>query len=538
MHNSILLALWAGGSFILYKIVAYILAEIHYRKEAKRLGCEPPYKFKLFDIQGVRNVSRMIAADKRAAIPDYLKGRVDNACAEERKSVTTFGMKVLGAPSIFTVDPKNVQAVLATQFKDFGLGERRNGNFSPLLGQGIFSTDGAEWQHARNLLRPQFAREQVSDLELEEEHIKNLMRVLPVNKDGWTDVTDMQPLFFRLTIDSATEFLFGESVDSQLANLPDYSSSRPSNAVNEKDFANSFDQAQAGVAMAARMGELWWLAFDKTFRRHRDTCWQFIDHYVQKALSQEKKSEKQTSNGKQKYVFLDALAESTRDPVELRSHMISILLAGRDTTASLLSFVYTAFIQHPEVYQKFRNIVLEEFGTYQNPQNITFSSLKSCNYLQWILNETLRLHPVVPLDGRRALKDTTLPTGGGPNGDKPVYVRKGVQVDYSVYVIQRRKDLWGDDADEFRPDGWDGRKSGWEYLPFNGGPRICIGQQFALTEAGYVLVRLAQRFEEIVGVGNSWESVQDGGHGYFRTKLSLTGCPADGVKVRMKEAKE
>ena len=340
-----------------------------------------------------------------------------------------------------------------------------------------FSTDGAEWQHARNLLRPQFAREQISNLDLEEEHIKNLMRVLPINKDGWTDVTDILPLFFRLTIDSATEFLFGESVDSQLASLPDYVSSRPPNAVKEKDFATSFDQAQATIAKGVRMGELWWLAFDKTFRHNRDTCWQFIDHYVHKALSQETKSDKQTSNGKQKYVFLDALAESTRDPVELREHIISILLAGRDTTASLLSFVYTAFIQHPEVYQKLREIVLEEFGTYDNPRNITFSTLKSCDYLQWIMNETLRLHPVVPIDGRRALKDTTLPTGGGPNGDKPVHVRKGVQVDYSVYVIHRRKDLWGEDADEFRPDRWNGRKSGWEYLPFNGGPRICIGQQ-------------------------------------------------------------
>ncbi|KAF2630174.1 cytochrome P450 52A12 [Macroventuria anomochaeta] len=537
MHNTILLALWAGVSFVLYKIVVYFLTERHHRNAAKRLGCEPAYQFRLFDIQGIRNVLRIIAADKKSRVPEHVKERVDNACADEGKNITTFGQKILGTRTAFTVDPMNIQAVLATQFKDFGLGETRNESFAPLLGKGIFSTDGAEWQHARNLLRPQFAREQVSDLDLEEEHVKNLMRVLPINKDGWTDVIDIQPLFFRLTIDSATEFLFGESVDSQLANLSDYTSSRPPMPVNEKDFAISFDQSQAAVAMAARMGELWWLAFDKNFRRHRDICWQFIDHYVQKALAKEKISEKETSNGKQKYVFLDALAESTQDPIELRSHMISILLAGRDTTASLLSFVYTLLIKHPEVYRKLRAIVLENFGTYNNPRNITFASLKSCNYLQWVLNETLRLHPVVPLDGRCALKDTTIPRGGGPNGDKPVYVRKGTRVEYCVYVVQRRKDLWGQDADEFRPDRWDGRKSGWEYLPFNGGPRICIGQQFALTEAGYVLVRLAQRFEEVVGVSNSWESVENGGQGYFRTKLSLTGCPADGVKVRMKGAR-
>jgi cytochrome P450 len=105
-----------------------------------------------------------------------------------------------------------------------------------------------------------------------------------------------------------------------------------------------------------------------------------------------------------------------------------------------------------------------------------------------------------------------------------------------VYVMQRRQDLWGADADVFRPERWDGRKSGWEYLPFNGGPRICIGQQFALTEAGYVIVRLAQRFERIEGVENTWEPREKGGMGFVRHALSLTKCPSDGVKVRLFEA--
>ncbi|KAJ8108902.1 hypothetical protein OPT61_g7846 [Boeremia exigua] len=472
-----------------------------------------------------------MAADNRRDVIGYFKQRVDTACAEEGRTIMTFALKVLGQRSYFTNDPKNVQAVLATQFKDFGLGWLRNASFGQLLGNGIFSSDGEQWQHSRNMLRPQFVREQVADLELEEEHIKSFMRALPIKEDGWTDVIDIQPLFFRLTIDSATEFLFGESVHSQIANLPENSSTRSSKGPGEKDFAVSFDAAQSALAMSFRLGSLWWLAYGKEFRHHRDVCWQFVDEHVHRALAKEK------SAGKQKYVFLDAVAESTKNPLELRYQMISILLAGRDTTASLLSFTYTLFIKHPEVYQKLRRIVLEEFGTFEKPRNITFASLKSCSYLQWIINEVLRLHPIVPIDGRRALKDTTLPTGGGPNGDKPIFVRKDTQIDYSVYIIQRRKDLWGEDADEFRPERWNGRKSGWEYLPFNGGPRICIGQQFAITEAGYVLVRLAQRFEEIVGVGNSWESVENGGMGYFRTNLNLTTCPADGVKVRMKQAK-
>lgn len=62
------------------------------------------------------------------------------------------------------------------------------------------------------MMRPQFARDQVSDLDLEERHVQNMMQALTVNSDGWTDEIDIQVLFFRLTLDSATEFLFGESV--------------------------------------------------------------------------------------------------------------------------------------------------------------------------------------------------------------------------------------------------------------------------------------------------------------------------------------
>lgn len=365
-----------------------------------------------------------------------------------------------------------------------------------------------------------------------------MMRILPANLDGWTDVIDIMPLFFRLTIDSATEFLFGESVDSQLSYLPDYTSSRPPMAINEKDFAVSFDRAQACIAQAARLGDMYWIKHDKDYKEHCRRCHAFIDHYVQLALHKEKPSAQTTSAGKHKYVFLDALAESTRDPVELRSHLLSILLAGRDTTASMLSYVFMIFTKRPDAYSKLRSVILEDFGTYRNSKKITFSGLKSCNYLQWVLNETLRLYPVVPIDGRRALQDTTIPLGGGPDGRSPVYIRKGQQVDYSVYAMHRRKDLWGPDADDFRPERWDGRRSGWEYLPFNGGPRICLGQQFALTEAGYVIVRLLQRFEAMEGVGNTWEPVAKGGMGYVRQWLTLTECPADGVKVRFKEGKE
>lgn len=97
-------------------------------------------------------------------------------------------------------------------------------------------------EHSRGLLRPQFARHQVGDLELEELHVQNMMRALPVDpQTGKTQEVDLQVLFFRLTIDSATEFLFGESVDSQIAELPEnaHKSSNIDSARDEKLFAHA-----------------------------------------------------------------------------------------------------------------------------------------------------------------------------------------------------------------------------------------------------------------------------------------------------------
>lgn len=207
-------------------------------------------------------------------------------------------------------------------------------------------------------------------------------------------------------------------------------------------------------------------------------------------------------------------------------------MAGRDTTASLLSWLFHQLLRHPETYTKLRSAILTSFGPYSNStETITFESLKRCAYLQACLNETLRLWTVVPGNSRRTTRPTTLPRGGGPDGQSPIYLPANVEVNYTTHAMHRRTDLWGPDAKEFKPERWDGRRPGWEFLPFNGGPRICIGQQFALTEAGYVVARLLQRFERIettaeeLAVGEKVES-----------NLRLTNAPWRPVTLRMKVA--
>jgi cytochrome P450 len=127
------------------------------------------------------------------------------------------------------------------------------------------------------------------------------------------------------------------------------------------------------------------------------------------------------------------------------------------------------------------------------------------------------------LNSRFANKNTVIPLGGGPDGKSPVFIPKGRAVSYSVYAMHRRTDIYGPDAEEFKPERWETLRAGWGYLPFNGGPRICVGQQFALTEAGYTIVRLMQTFDAVQARdGRPWNE-----------GLQLTMSVGNGVKVAL-----
>ena len=287
------------------------------------------------------------------------------------------------------------------------------------------------------------------------------------------------------------------------------------------------------MAQRFRLVDSYWMHNPQSYKENNKNVQTFIDHYVNLALRKSAGDEKVAEEGhhKERYVFLEELATRTRDPVELRAQLLNILLAGRDTTASLLSWLFHELLRHPEIFSKLRQTILADFGSYEDPSDITFSTLKNCSYLQHCLNETLRLWTVVPGNSRRSTKITTLPRGGGPDGQSPVIIPAGCEVNYSIHVTHRRKDIWGPDAEEFRPERFQGRKPGWEFLPFNGGPRICIGQQFALTEASYVVVRLLQRFDKLAPAEGMLENP-------VRSRLTLTSCPAKPVTLRMRVAKE
>ncbi|KAI9654899.1 MAG: hypothetical protein M1831_005268 [Alyxoria varia] len=533
------LAIWVVEvvvSLIMTKVFLSVYSSFANARKAKQLGCQPVprYPRPVWDFLGLKLLRSNLAAADRKQFPDFLMIRNNHISDLLGRTTYTYSMDVLNNEMLFTSDPKNIQTMLATQFHDFSLSPNRKGNFDPLLGRGIFTSDGKAWEHDRSLLRPNFTRERVGDLELEGRHNEKLGRALVIRQDGWTDVVDLQPLFFRLTLDSSTEFLFGESVDSQLMQSSQFKTAAPfdskkdhSKSLRDEDFASAFDLAQAYTGWRARLGARYWLVTNKEFREACRTCHSYIDYYVQSALSKEPVDDSTTiekgkteekdgrsgdgggggGGGSGKYVFLKELMRQTRDPIELRSQLLHVLLAGRDTTASLLSWLFYLLARNPEAFARLRSVIIEDFGadveeadnnnSSSSGNTITFAKLKGCQTLQHYLSEALRLYPVVPTNTRHAVKDTSLPRGGGPDGSAPIFVKQGQDVSYSVYLLHRHKELWGPDAEEFKPERWVGRRPGWDFVPFNGGPRICLGQQFALTSASFATVKLLQRFDKV-----------------------------------------
>ena len=220
----------------------------------------------------------------------------------------------------------------------------------------------------------------------------------------------------------------------------------------------------------------------------------YVEGIVEKGLAKHADYKLDKSN----YCFLHEIISETTDKIKIRAELLNILLAGRETTASLLSNVWFEVSKRPDIWARLQREVATLDGNLP-----TFEQLKELKYLNAVLKESLRLYPVVPMNSRQAAEDTVLPLGGGDDEKSPVFVPKGCYFHWNLWAMHRRKDLFGDDAEEFKPERWldeDGKKGlrvGWEYLPFHGGPRICIGQQFALTEACYVTVRLMQEFEGI-----------------------------------------
>jgi len=182
------------------------------------------------------------------------------------------------------------------------------------------SQEGPDWKHSRDMLRPQLQHKQYESLEIFRTSVDDLIQRVQESRG----TIDLQPLFFRLTLDTTTAFLFGESVRSLIT--PE--------AAGERTFANAFNTAQRWVTNRFRLLDLYWLVDSREFRQACQDVHNFADQIIDRNLSSSRSESKDTG----KYVFLDTVAKSTSDRTALRGQIINLLTAGRDTTACLLSW--------------------------------------------------------------------------------------------------------------------------------------------------------------------------------------------------------
>ncbi|KAI0413011.1 cytochrome P450 52E2 [Xylaria grammica] len=453
-------------------------AEHEYYVQAARHGCKPAPTFPERDLLGLRYLLQTARALKQNALLQTRQAALDAT------GHTFFhGVFPEWNPGITTDEPDNIKATLSTRFEDWALPGIRIKSFLPVLGKhSIFTTNGAEWQHSRAILRPAFVRDQISDLACVDRHVTKLIARIRTARTTSADgdaVLDLQAMFSMMTTDSISDFMFGQSTDLQGAAPPD-----------SHTFGRYFDESMQKIAWRARLGWLTLVRPDPELDEYSRFMRAFVTRFVHDVQGNPETNSHRGDKGK--YVFLDELLKSGESDEVICDHLLSIFTAGRDTTTSVLSYLFFELSRRPDIVATIRDEICD-----LGRDDPTWEDLRNMRYLNWVLKEALRLNPPVASNQREAVRDTVLPKGGGADGKSPVFVRKGTSLRYLPWVIHRRKDLFGEDAEEFRPERWQDLRVTYEYLPFNAGPRICIGQQFALAQMALITFRLLQAFKTI-----------------------------------------
>lgn len=217
--------------------------------------------------------------------------------------------------------------------------------------------------------------------------------------------------------------------------------------------------------------------------------------------------------------FLDAMIRSTdpedeskMSPEQLRDEAVNMLIAGHETTANALTWTLHLLLTHPDVAKKAKEEVQKECAS----DTPSFPETQKLNYLKAIFEEAMRLYP--PFWRISRINDSDIELGG-------YTIPAGTNIIASIYTIQRSERYWENPL-EFRPERFlDGKKPAkFSYLPFGGGPRVCIGQGLAFAEALCILSGILKNVE--------LESLTKAEVEYF---MSLTLQPKDGYPVRIKK---
>lgn len=277
---------------------------------------------------------------------------------------STYSVKRWIWRTTFTRDSKNIKHILAEDFNNFQLPSIRVSATAPLLGSGIFSLNGSSWSHARRLLKPCFAKkDKEAILSTLESHLQSLLKRVPRGQE-----VDLQPLFFCLAMDFATEFLTGKS--TRMLNDAKYNP-------EAEQFVRDYMVCSEEVVTKMSMGPLQHFRISPSAWFAKRRIFKYVDNFIKEAQKVNETTEDRASN------FLAELSTVTADGKVLRDQMLHILVASRDTIASLMSNLFFVLAQRPEVYEKLREEVLAQVGD-KAPSS---QDLKQMEYLKWCIQE-------------------------------------------------------------------------------------------------------------------------------------------------------
>jgi len=394
-------------------------------------------------------------------------------------------------------DPAGVKRVLLDNVANYPKTEMETQVLGQMLGEGLLVSQGEKWKSHRRLMAPSFDfRSLVSYAPEMVRQAENMVEAWSALASG--TVIDIADEMTKLTLKVISSTMFSADGD-QLGDLVDHSLRR---VTDRLDF-NIFDMLP--LIGPPRM--------KRKLQRIR-AGFGPMDETIQKLIRSRE------NTGGQARDLLDRLIAARDSDTgvrltdeEVRDEVVIIFLAGHDTTALALTYTWYLLSQHPHVEAK----LLEELDRVLGGRAPVHDDLAKLPYTRMVIEESMRLYPPAPgLSNRAVLADDEI---------AGVKAKKGSQVAIIPWLIHRHRALWDNpeifDPERFSPERSQGRHR-FAYLPFGGGPRVCIGNALAMTEAQLLLATLAQRFRLSLVPGQK-----------IVLQHRVTMRPRDGIKMML-----
>ncbi|MCL4263311.1 MAG: cytochrome P450 [Anaerolineae bacterium] len=355
---------------------------------------------------------------------------------------------------------------------------------TPVVGNGLLTSDGDFWRRQRRLAQPAFHRQRIATFATTMTEATSMML------EKWQDgqALNLAEEMMHLTLEIAGKTLF--SIDL----------TRKADTVGE---AFTAVNAEVGALSSKpfayeRLRYVSWWHSTRVIRQNTAV----LDNIVQKIITERRQS------GAQKDDLLGMLMAARdeesgegMDDRQLRDEVMTILLAGHETTAVALSWVFYLLSQHPAVRVRLEQELADVLGNGDGGGGRvpTVADIPQLPYTTRVIEETMRLYPPAFALGRFGHEADVV---GGYD------VPANAVITLSPYLTHRHPDFWEEplkfDPERFAPERVAERPR-YAYLPFGGGPRQCIGSSFAMTEAVLLLATIARRFRAELKPGHQVE---------------------------------